>query len=350
MIVVGIDPHKQTHTAVALDAATGRELAQVTVRARSAGFDRLLGWARELDTERTFAVEDGRHVSGHLERYLIAHGERSVRVPPRMMGEARRADRVSGKSDPVDAKAVARAALSHPDLPAATLAGVEREIGLLVGHREMLVNERTDKICKLRWLLHDLDPDLAPPLRTLTRFATLDRLLAVLEALDRSAVQVELCIDLVHRCREITVRANELERRIGVLVRAHAPALLLIPGCSALTAGKIVAETADVSRFRTEGHFARYAGTAPVPASSGARHRQRLNRRGNRQLNAAIHRIAVTQLRIHEPAQDYVVRKRSEGKTKTEAIRALKRHITRTVFTTMTGMNEPTDRLTAVAA
>lgn len=346
---MGIDPHKQTHTAVAVEAATGRVLAELTVKARTAGFDRLLAWARDLDAERSFAIEDGRHVSGHLERYLIARGERSVRVPPRMMGESRRTDRVWGKSDPVDATAVARAALRHPELPQATLAGAEREIALLVGHREMLVNERTDRICKLRWLLHDLDPDLAPPLRTLDRLSTLDRLLATLEALV-PCVQIELCVDLVRRCREITVRANELERRIRGLVRTHAPALLEIPGCSALTAGKIVAETAQVSRFPSEGHFARYAGTAPIPASSGARHRQRFNRRGNRQLNAAIHRIAVTQLRIHEPAQAYVERKRSEGKTKTESIRALKRHITRTVFNTMISTDRLHDRLTAAVA
>lgn len=349
MIVIGIDPHKQTHTAVAVDAGTGRVLAERTVKARTPGFERLVEWARDLDPERTFAVEDGRHVSGALERHLIARGERSVRVPPRMMGEARRTDRVWGKSDPVDATAVARAALRHPDLPEATLAGVEREIGLLVAHREMLVNERTDRICKLRWLLHDIDPDLAPPLRTLGRFKTLDRLREDLEAMAAS-VQVEICVDLISRCREITVRANELERRIGELVRTHAPELLEVPGCGALTAAKIVAEAAQVSRFPTEGHFARYAGTAPIPASSGARHRQRFNRRGNRQLNAAVHRIAVTQLRIHEPARDYVAKKRAEGKTKTEAIRALKRHITRVVFKTLTSMDQPTDRLTAAAA
>jgi len=349
VIVVGIDPYKQTHTAVALDAATGRVLAELTVKARTPGFERLVEWARALDAERTFAVEDGRHVSGHLERYLIGRGERSVRVPPRMMGESRRTDRVWGKSDPVDATAVARAALRHPDLPEATLAGPEREIGLLVAHREMLVNERTDRICKLRWLLHDIDPDLAPPLRTLDRFRTLDRVRRDLEALDPSVVK-ELCLELVDRCREITVRANELERRIRALVKTHAPALLEIPGCGALSAAKIVAETAQVARFPTEGHFARYAGTAPIPASSGARHRQRFNRRGNRQLNAAMHRIAVTKLRIHEPARTYVAAKRAEGKTKTEAIRALKRHITRVVFKTLTSMDEPTDRLTAVAA
>ena len=261
MIVIGIDPHKQTHTGVAVDAASGAKLAELTVRARRAGFEQLVCWARGLDQDRKFAVEDGRHVSGHLERHLIGRGERSVRVPPRLMGQARKADRVRGKSDPVDAEAVARAALAHPDLPEATLAGPERELGLLVAHREMLVNERTDRICKLRWVLHDIDPDLAPALRTLSRFKTLDRLAEVLQALEPS-VQTEICLELVGRCREITVRANELEGRIRALVGAQAPALLEIAGCAALTAAKIVAEAAQIARFPTEGHFARYAGTA----------------------------------------------------------------------------------------
>ena len=349
MIVIGIDPHKQTHTAVAVDGATGTVLGELTIKARTPGFERLVEWARALDDERLFAVEDGRHVSGHLERHLIARGERAVRVSPRMMGEARRSDRVAGKSDPVDATAVARAALRHPDLPQATLAGPERQIGLLVAHREMLINERTDRICKLRWLLHDIDPDLAPGLRSLDRFKTLDRLAEALQVLG-PAVEVEICLELLTQCRQITARANELERRIGALVRTHAPALLQIPGCASLTAAKIVAEAAQVRRFPTEGHFARYAGTAPIPASSGARHRQRFNRRGNRQLNAAVHRIAVTQIRMHDPAKDYLAKKRAEGKTKTEAIRALKRHITRVVFKTMTSMSWPADRLTAAAA
>jgi transposase len=309
----------------------------------------LVTWARELDQERLFAVEDGRHVSGHLERHLIARGERSVRVAPRMMGESRRADRVRGKSDPIDATAVARAALAHPDLPVATLAGPEREIGLLVAHRESLVRERTDRICKLRWLLHDIDADLAPAPRTLNRFKALDGLAEALGSRE-SSVAVRICLELISRCREITVRANELEREITSLINIHAPALLAIPGCASLTAAKIVAETAQISRFPTEGHFARYSGTAPVPASSGASHRHRFNRRGNRQLNAALHRIAVTQLRMHEPAKDYLAKKHAEGMSKTEAIRALKRHLSRVVFKTMTSMAQPTDRLTAAAA
>ena len=349
MIVIGIDPHKQTHTAVAVEQATGAVVAELTVRARTSGFERLVSWARGLDAERLFAIEDGRHVSGALERHLIARGERSVRVAPRMMGQARRADRVRGKSDPIDATAVARAALAHPDLPEATLAGPEREIGLLAAHRETMVRERTAVQSKLRWLLHDIDPDLAPRPRTLDRFSTLDRLETALGQMVPTAA-VRICLDLIARCRQITVRANELGREIACLVRAQAPALLRIPGCGELTAAKIVAETAEVGRFPTEGHFARYAGTAPVPASSGASHRHRFNRRGNRQLNCGVHRIAVTQLRIHQPAKDYVAKKRSEGMSKTEAIRALKRHITRVVFKTMTSMQPPADGLTAVAA
>jgi len=348
-IVIGIDPHKQTHTAVAVDGQTGAVRAECTVMARTQGFERLVAWARELDRERLFAVEDGRHVSGSLERHLIGRGEDGVRVPPRLMGQSRRADRVRGKSDPIDAEAVARAALAHPDLPRATLAGPEREIGLLVAHRESLVRERTDKICKLRWLLHDIDPDLAPPLRTLDRFRTLDGLTQTLGALEAS-VQVRICLELLARCREITVRAKELQREIEALIKAVAPELLEIAGCASLTAAKILAETAQVSRFPTEGHFARYAGVAPVPASSGATHRHRFNRRGNRQLNAALHRIAITQLRIHQPAKDYVAKKRSEGKSKTEALRCLKRRLSRVVFKTMTSMNHPTDCLTAAAA
>ena len=349
MIVVGIDPHKQTHTAVALEVATGRKLGELEVRARARGFERLLVWARGLDEVDRFAIEDGRHVSGHLERHLLGRGETVVRVPPAMMGEARRTDRVRGKSDPIDAEAVARAALAHPDLPVATLAGIERDLGLLVAHRDSLVAERTEKICRLRWLMHDIDPDLAPPLRSLGRLKVLDRLAGTLEAMPGST-EVRICLVLVARCREITVDARQLEREITGLVGRHAPALLEIPGCGPLTAAKLLAETAQVGRFPTEGHFARYAGTAPLPVSSGATHRHRFNRRGNRQLNLAIHRVAVTQLRIHEPAQAYFAKKRAEGMTKTEALRALKRHITRVVFKTLTSIQVPANRLTAVAA
>ena len=116
MIVVGVDPHKKTHTAVGVNSSIGELVDELTVMARKAGHEQLLQWARGLDDERLFALEDCRHVSGALERFLIAHGERVVRVPPKLMAGARRGARSFGKSDPIDALAVARAALREPEI------------------------------------------------------------------------------------------------------------------------------------------------------------------------------------------------------------------------------------------
>jgi transposase len=139
---VGIDPHKNTHTAVAVEAS-GRQLAELTVKARTGGFEGLLVWARAFSEERLFAVEDGRHVSSGLERFLLGRGEQIVRVAPKLMALARRNARRRGKSDPIDARAVALAALREPELPRATLPGIEREVRLLVDHREDLLAQRT---------------------------------------------------------------------------------------------------------------------------------------------------------------------------------------------------------------
>jgi transposase len=333
-IVIGIDAHKNTHTCVAVEEATGRQVGEVTVRARAEGHERLVVWARDIDVERRFAVEDCRHVSGGLERHLIARGERVVRVPPKLMAGVRRQARTRGKSDPIDALAVARAALRETTLPEAHLEGPERDLRLLVDHRETLVRRRSEDQARLRWLLHDLDPDLEIPLRSLDRTVVLDRVTAHVKGMAES-VAVELCLELLARIRELTTTAKEMERRISVIVGLLAPALLAIAGCGALTAAKIVGETAGVARFSTEAKFAMHAGVAPLPVWSGDRTRFRLNRSGNRQLNAAVHRIAVTQIRMHEPARLFMKRKSSEGKTKTEALRSLKRHIARKVFETM---------------
>ena len=338
MIVIGIDPHKQTHTAVAVNGGTGEVLGEVTVRARRQGFEQLVAWARRLDEERLFAVEDCRHVSGGLERHLIARGERSVRVAPKLMAAQRRTDRTFGKSDPIDAKAVAIAALRHRDLPEARLAGPEREIGLLAAHREDLVAERTRVCNRLRWLLHDLEPDLVPAKGVLDRDVAIKKLHVVLRGLDPS-IEVSICLELLERIDQINARERELSRELDRRVRAVAPALLEIPGCAALTAAKLVAEIANVDRFATEARFAMHAGVAPLQVSSGASNRHRLNRRGNRQLNAALHRIAITQLRMHEPAKTFVARKRAEGMSNREALRCLKRQLARRVFNTMRTMD-----------
>jgi transposase len=331
VIVIGVDPHKRSHTAVAVVKATGELLGERTVPARGQGHEQLLAWARSLAGERLWALEDCRQVSAALERLLITRGERVVRVPPRLMGEARKGGRERGKSDAIDALAVARAAARERELPVAYLAGAEREIRLLHDHRADLVAERTRIQNRLRWHLHELDPELEIPAGALDRRLWLDRLGRRLARRERS-VQVRISRELVARCRELSRRIAELERELQTLLTAEAAELVELEGCGALTAAQLVAEVAGVERFRTEAQLAKHSGSSPLPASSGRTQRHRLNRGGNRQLNCALHRIAITQARYHAPAQAYLARKQAEGKSRREALRCLKRHLARVVF------------------
>jgi transposase len=331
VVVLGVDVHKDTHTTVAVDEV-GRRLSERTVRAVDAGHAQLVGWARrQFPGERTWAVEDCRHVSTRLERALLAAGEPVVRVPPKLMAGARSSARTRGKSDPIDAYAVARAALREPDLPVAAHEQSSREVKLLVDHRENLVAERTRMQNRLRWHLHELDPELDIPARGLDRLGLLDRLISW-TAGQPGGVVARLTGELLVDIRALTVRITALEREITARVQRVAPALLALLGVGGLTAAKIVGETANVTRFRSEACYAMHAGAAPIPASSGRTNRHRLARGGNRQLNAALHRIAVTQIRIPDSLVQAYQRRRAQGDTSMEALRALKRRLARVVF------------------
>ena len=212
MVTLGIDAHKRSHTVVAVDDA-GRELGSKTTTATTSDAHlELVRWAGRFDGPRMWAVEDCRHLSRRLEADLLAAGERIVRVPPKLMAHARDAARTYGKSDPIDALAVARAALRHPDLPAAQLDGPARELRLLVDHRDDLVKDRTAHINWLRWHLHEIDPTWDPTPRCLTRYKHLSAIAARLETLDGTVTRV--AHDLVARITELTVAANTLEREI----------------------------------------------------------------------------------------------------------------------------------------
>jgi transposase len=343
MITLGIDAHKRTHTVVAVDEV-GRQLgAKTTTAATSEDHLALLGWAERFGSERMWAVEDCRHLSRRLETDLLGAGERIVRVPTKLMAHARDAARTYGKSDPIDALAVARAALRQPDLPAAQLEGASRELRLLVDHRDDLVAERTRMINRLRWHLHELDPTWDPPPRSLTRYRSLDALAARLAGLSTTVARI--ATELVAEIRRLSVRARALQGEIAGQVAQLAPHLLALAGVGVLTAAKIVAETADVRRFRNKDAFARHNGTAPLPVWSGNRERYRLSRTGNRQLNAAIHRIAITQARCHEPAVTYLKHRIELGNTTTEARRALKRRLSDVIYRTLlldVHANQPT--------
>lgn len=330
MVTLGIDAHKRTHTVVVVDEV-GRQLGVLTTSATTtADHLAMLRWAQRFDGERRWAVEDCRHVSRRLEADLLRAGERIVRVPPKLMAQARDSARTYGKSDPIDALAVARAALRHHDLPVAQLDGPTRELRLLVDHREDLVNERTRCINRLRWHLHELDPSWDPPARSLTSYRSLDAVAHRLAELD--GMTARIARDVVVQVRQLTVRERALQREITERTTTLAPTLLAIVGVGALSAAKIVAETADVRRFKSKDAFARHNGTAPLPVWSGNRERHRLSRTGNRQLNAAIHRISVTQGRCHPDAIAYLARRATLGNTPTEARRALKRRLSDTVY------------------
>lgn len=329
MVVIGIDAHKRTHTAVAVDH-NGVQLGVRTVRANAAGHLELVRWAEGFGNERRFAAEDCRHLTRNLERDLLGAGEAIVRVPPKMMAGTRRSARTRGKSDPIDALSVARAALREPDLPVACLDGEEREVRLLVDHREDLVAERTRCLNRLRWHLHDLDPALESSAGDLTAIKNLDTLEGRLARLD--GVVVEIARDLIARCREVTVGARALERQIAAKVAPLAPSLVELEGCGALSAAKIVGETADVTRFKDRNAFARHNGTAPIPVWSGNSDHHRLNRGGNRQINAALHRIAITQLRGSGPARELFDRLTTSGKTKRDALRIVRRRLSDVVY------------------
>jgi transposase len=332
MVTIGIDPHKQTHTGVAVDGL-GSETAQRTVAARREGFGQMLDWGRKLDSERVWVIEDVRHVSGSLERFLLDRGETVVRLPPRLMADARRGMRERGKSDPIDALAIARAALREgiDTLPTARLAGPELEIRLLGLHRERLVASRTRMINELRWQLHNLWPDWELPPKAVIHPAWQTKITRRLQHADPS-VRVRIARDMIRRVRELTRAITALQDQLAVLVKQTAPQLLAEPGIGVVLAAKFIGEIAGINRFTSDAQLARLAGCAPIPVSSGRTDRHRLDPGGNRQLNHAFHLLAFTKIRYDPQTAVYIAKQRANGKTTRDAIRSLKRHLVRRIF------------------
>jgi transposase len=216
MIVLGADAHKRSHTVAAITARTAELLGEQTVPVGRRGFGALLQWARRLDEERVWALEDCRHVSGSLERFLIERGERVLRIPTHLTAKARRSARKRGKSDRTDALNVARAALQEglESFPVAHLEGPELDLRLLVDHRERLVRHRVELNSTLQWHLHDLWPELQLPGGALfsQKWATrIGRRLARAE----QTMRVRIARDELRRLRELTLAINRLEREIN---------------------------------------------------------------------------------------------------------------------------------------
>jgi transposase len=333
MVTVGIDPHKQTHTAVIIDD-DGRRLGKaLTVPDDPASVGKLLAWAAEhtAGQDVVWAIEDGRGLAKRLASALVAAGAWVVWVPVRLMVAERHHTGPRGKSDPLDALAVAKAA-ANPD-NAAYLA-VHRvdepgaELAPLVDQRDDLVAERTRLINQVRWQLHELAPGLEPA--SLTTLKAPRELAERLRTLGESTLRRVLLANC-GRLEQLTTDINELTRELTEHTRRVCPNLLAVPGVGPVVAATILAELGNPARIRNGAALARMAGTAPIPVWSSDTERHRLDRGGNRRLNRAIHAIARTQARSHPPAQALIA-KHVDRKGKRGALRVLKRHLTDTVL------------------
>jgi transposase len=335
MIVIGADTHKRNHMLVAVDGQTGAVRGQLAIAASDEGALEALRFAAGVEEDRVWAIEDCRHVSARLEAALIAAGERVIRVPAGMTGQARRVSREAGKSDPIDARAVALVVVRDgiESFPQAFCDEHAMEIRVLNDYRDQIICERTRMINRLRWHLVTIAPDLEAQLgpaalRGPRICARLTRQLARLPQSPR----LRVARLLLKRITEIVREERQLFAELTSLIDAHAPQLIAQPGCGTVTAAIIIGHTAGAQRFPTDGHFARHAGTAPIPASSGNTQRHRLHRGGDRQLNRAIHIIALSRAKTDPETRAYLARKHAEGKTKLEAIRCLKRHLARRIW------------------
>jgi transposase len=316
MIVIGADTHKRNHTLVAVDGQTGALQGQRQIPASDAGALDALRFGIGLDDERVWAIEDCRHVSARLEAALIAAGERVVRVPAAMTGQARKVSRQAGKSDPIDARAVALAVVRDgiESFPVAFTDQHALEIRVLCDYRDQIACERTRMINRLRWHLVRIAPDLEAQLNPTSLrgpriCARLTRQLARLTP----SPQLRVARRQLKRISQIVREERELFAELTGLIDAHCPQLLAQPGCGPVTAAIIIGHTAGAQRFPTDGHFARHADTAPVPASSGKTQRHRLHRGGDRQLNRALHIIALSRAATDPETRVYLDRKSDRG-------------------------------------
>jgi transposase len=334
MIVIGADTHKRSHMLVAVDGHTGVCEGQREIAATDAGSLDALRFAAGLaQQERVWAIEDCRHVSARLEAALMAAGEQVIRVPAAMTSQTRRVSRQAGKSDPIDARAVALVVVRDgiDSFPVAFTDEHAMEIRVLTDYRNQLICERTRMINRLRWHLLAIAPELEAQLASLRGPQTCTRLSRQLARLVPSP-QERVARLLLRRIAEIVREERDLLTELTTLIQAHTPLLLDQPGVGTVTAAIIIGHTAGAQRFPTDGHFARHAGTAPVPASSGKTPRHRLHRGGDRQLNRALHIIALSRAKTDPETRAYLARKHAEGKTKLEAIRCLKRHLARRIW------------------
>jgi transposase len=329
--VVGVDPHRDQHAVGVVDVRSGVVVFETAVAADSGGYTEALRLAEtHAPGRRAFAVEGTGSYGAGLTRFLAGKGERVFEV-----GRLPRERRSGGKTDALDAVRAARSVLAQ-ERPATPRTSGEREaLRALMAAREGAVNAKRAGLCQLRDLLVTTAEPLRAELRPLTRARLLARLAATRpqRRQDPELRGALLALrSVARRVQQLTLEERELAREIKTLTQKLAPQLLDQPGVGPLLAAQVVLSWSHKGRFTSEAAFARLAGVAPIPASSGQTIRYRLDRSGDRQLNRALHQILVTRRRIHPPTIAYIERRISEGKTRREANRCLKRYLARGLF------------------
>jgi transposase len=329
-VMIGVDPHKASHTAVVISAAE-EPLGELRVRACVAQAERLLAWASAWP-ERTWAVEGAGGMGHLLAQQLLSAGERVLDVQPKLAARVRLlAAGDVNKNDPNDARSVAIAALRSPGV---------REVGpddhatvLKIWSRRHkdLGRTRTQVVCRLHAVLCELVPGGVAKAITAGQAARILESITPPDAV--AAARCELAAVFLEDLRGIDARIRETRKKLAVAVQAAGTGLTGLFGVGPVVAAAVIGDVRDVSRFPGGDNFASYNGTAPIEVSSGGRKVYRLSRRGNRRLNHAIHMAAVTQIRRrHSQGRAYYDKKLAEGKTPKEALRALKRQVSDAIF------------------
>jgi len=329
-VMIGIDPHKGSHAAAAVDS--GEEVVgELEVRATKRQTGGLLAWAERFP-QRCWAIESANGHGYLLAQQLVAAGERVVDVPSTQSARVRVLDSTrSQKNDPNDARSVAIVALRQDGLRAVTAEDHVAVLRMLANRHTQLSSLKTQAACRLHAVLATLLPGGLASEMTPNKASRLLRRVRPTSMIETERKRI--AHDLLGEVRRLNKQRHESKTRLKMAVDASGTSLTDINGVGPVVAGLLIGHTGDVTRFPTRHHYAAYNGTAPIEASSGQRKRHRLNPRGNRMLNHAIHTIAVCQLRYpNTEGRIFYERKLQEGKTKKEAIRALKRRLSDVVY------------------
>ena len=329
-VIIGIDPHKASHTAVAIDG-NETELCHTKVRATRRQLEELIGWAEPFDT-RLWAVESADGLGYLLSQQLVAAGESALNVPATLAARKRvLATGRSDKTDPNDALSVAISALRNPGLRHVQVAGHSEVLRLLAKRNTDIGNQRSRVVSRTHALVAELSPGgIAKEINASDVDSLLDRFEPATAA---EHARFDLVVELLDDVRRLDDQLKASKKKIRVAVDASATTVTDLFGVGPIIAAMVIGYSGDITRFANRDTYAAYNGTAPIEYASGGRSVHRLSRRGNRKLNHAIHMAAISQLRQpHSDGRAYFDRRVADGKTNKEAIRALKRHISNAIY------------------